>query len=102
MFRDVDEWIKGCKNCILRKLFINIRVFLISIEILEVLELVCLDYFFLEMLKGGYQNILVIIDYFMCYVVVVLICNQIVKIIVEVFFNNFVVYYGFLKRIYFD
>lgn len=54
MFRDVDEWIKGCKNCILRKLFINIRVFLISIEILEVLELVCLDYFFLEMLKGGY------------------------------------------------
>lgn len=55
-----------------------------------------MDFMILELFKGNIQNVLVFIDYFIKYVVVVLMKNQIVKMIVDVIFNYFIVYYGFL------
>lgn len=69
-------------RCLCCKIFINVRVLLFNIKIYELFELVCMDFFFIEWLKGGYEYILVIIDYFMKYVVVILIRNMMVKIIV--------------------
>lgn len=45
---------------------------------------------------------MVIIYYFMCYFMVILIRNYFVRIIVEVFFNYFIVCEGIFIRIYFD
>lgn len=102
MFRDAVEWIKGCKNCILRKSPTNIRTPLISIETSEALELVCFDNLSLETSKGWCQNILVITDYFMRYDVAVPTPNQTAKTTAEVFFSNFVVHIGLPKRIHSD
>ena len=102
MSQDIENWIKGCKNCLLRKSQTNIRAPLISIETSEALELVCLDYLSLETSKGGYQNILVITDHFTRYAVAVPTRNQTAKTTADVFFNNFVIHYGFPKRLHSD
>lgn len=72
------------------------------IQILYFFELVCMDFLIFELFKGGFQYILIIIDYFFRFVVVVFMKNFIVKIIVEVFYNNFIINYGILVRIYSD
>lgn len=61
---DIEEWIKSCKRCLLRKSPTNNRAPLVSIQTSEPLELVCLDYLTLETSKGGYQHILIITDHF--------------------------------------
>lgn len=103
MFRDAVEWIKGCKNCILRKSPTNIRTPLISIETLEALELVCFDYLSLETSKGWCQNILVSLPTTSC--AMMLLCQLLTrqqKPTAEVFFSNFVVHIGLPKRIHSD
>lgn len=61
-----------------------------------------MDYLILELFKGGIKNIFVIIDYFIKFFVVVFIRNQIVRVIVEVIFNNFILFYGILEKFYLD
>lgn len=46
-----------------------------NIIIIFLLELVCMDFLILELCKGGYKYILVIIDYFIRFVMVILIRN---------------------------
>lgn len=102
MSQDVDQWITGCKSCILRKSPTNIRAPLVSINTSEALELVCLDFLSLETSKGGYENILVMTDHFTRYAVAVPTRNQTAKTTAEVFFNNFVIHYGLPKRLHSD
>ena len=71
MTHDIEEWIKGCKRCLLRKSPTNSKAPLVSIKTSEPLELVCLDYLTLETSKGGYQHILVITDHFTKYAVAI-------------------------------
>lgn len=71
---DIENWIKNCNRCLRRKLICQ-KVLFINIILFYVLELVCLDYLILEFCKGGINNILVIIDYYIRFVMVVLIKN---------------------------
>ena len=61
-----------------------------------------MDYFPLEMSKGGYQHILVITDHYTKYTVAILTKYQIAILIVDALFYNFIVHYGFSKRIHSD
>lgn len=99
---DIEEWIKGCKRCLLRKSPTNNRAPLVNIQSSESLELVCLDYLTLETSKGGYQHILVITDHFTKYAVAIPTRNQTAKSTAEAFYNNFVLQYGLPKRLHSD
>lgn len=99
---DIEEWIKGCKRCLLRKSLTNNRAPLVNIQSSESLELVCLDYLTLETSKGGYQHILVITDHFTKYAVAIPTRNQTAKSTAEAFYNNFVLQYGLPKRLHSD
>ena len=48
MNKAIEEWIQSCDRCIRRKTTDNIRSPLVSIESIEALELVCIDYLTLE------------------------------------------------------
>lgn len=99
---DIEEWIKGCKRCLLRKSPTNNRAPLVNIQSSEPLELVCLDYLTLETSKGGYQHILVITDHFTKYAVAIPTRNQTAKTTAEAFYNNSVLQYGLPKRLHSD
>lgn len=75
MMKDIEYFIFNCRRCFFRKILIIERVLFINIKILQFLEFVCVDYLKLEKLKGGYENVLVIIDYFICYVQVIVMRN---------------------------
>ena len=102
MSYDIDNWIKGCKSCLLRKTPTHDRAPLTSITTTQPLELVCMDYLKLEMSKGGYQYVLVITDHFTRYALAIPTKNTTARTTAEAFFNNFVVHYGFPKRIHSD
>ena len=102
MSYDIDRWIKGCKSCLLRKTPTHDRAPLTSITTTQPLELVCMDYLKLEMSKGGYQYILVITDHFTRYALAIPTKNMTARTTAEAFFNNFVVHYGFPRRIHSD
>lgn len=99
---DIEEWIKGCKRCLLRKSPTNNRAPFVNIQSSESLELVCLDYLTLETSKGGYQHILVITDHFTKYAVAIPTRNQTAKTTAEAFYNKFVLHYGLPKRLHSD
>ena len=61
MFKDVENWIGGCERCLRRKTPTNTRPPLVSVRTAQPLELVCMDFLKLDMCKGGFENVLVII-----------------------------------------
>jgi transposase InsO family protein len=61
-----------------------------------------MDFLGLETSKGGYQYILVITDHFTKYALAVPTKNTTARTTAEAFLNNFVVHYGFPKRIHSD
>lgn len=52
MFCDVYCWIDSCDRCVKSKKVVD-KIELVSVSIYQFLELVCLDYIILELLKGG-------------------------------------------------
>jgi len=99
---DVDQYLKACDRCIKRKTSTDIRVPLVSIKTTQPMELVCVDYLSLEMSKGGYEHLLVITDHFTKYAVAIPTKNQTAVVTAEALFNNFIVHYGFMKRLHSD
>ena len=102
MASSVDQKIKNCWRCTTRKTPTNIRAPLVSIKTSQPLELVSLDYLSLEMSKGGYAYILVVTDHFTKYAQAYATTNQSAQTTANVFFNQFVVHYGFPRRIHSD
>ena len=102
MSSDVEKWIKRCNMCILRKSPVNIRAPLVSIKTSQPMELVCMDYLTLESSKGGYENILVIVDHFTKYAQAIPTKNQTAQTTANALFYSFLVHYGFLKRLHSD
>ena len=75
---------------------------LVNIVTKAPMELVCIDYLSLERTKGGYENILVITDYFIRYAQAISTHNQTAATIARVIFDNFFVHYGFLGKLHSD
>ena len=101
-YQDIDEWIKGCRRCVLRKKHIPDKAELVNIVTTQPLELVCMDYLQLERSKGGYEYVLVITDHFTRYAIAVPTRNTTAKTTADVFFHHFVVHYGLPQRIHSD
>ncbi|XP_046553307.1 uncharacterized protein LOC124262803 [Haliotis rubra] len=55
MTKDVDDYLKICERCLKRKGNTSIRAPLVSIQTLQPMELVCMDFLTLEPSKGGQQ-----------------------------------------------
>lgn len=99
---DIEEYIKKCQRCILRKSPENHKAPLVNIETCQPLELLCLDFLTLETSKGGYENVLVITDHFTRYAQAIPTRNQTAKTTADVLFNNFIIHYGIPKKIHTD
>ena len=102
MKTELEEWIRNCDRCIKRKTPTNQRAPLVSITTSQPLELVSMDYLTLEMAKGSFQHILLITDHFTKYAVAVPTKNQSAKTTADALFHNFIVHYGFPKRLHSD
>lgn len=102
MSTDVEQFVKNCDRCIMRKSDTNTRAPLVGITTTYPLELVCMDFLTLEPSKGGIANILVITDHFTKFAVAVPTKNQTAKTTAEAFYENFVLKYGIPTRIHSD
>ena len=102
MTSDVDEYIKACERCIKRKSPTYVRVPLVNITSSQPMKLVCVAYPSLEMSAGGYEHLLVITDHYTKYAVAVPTKNQSAIVTAQALFNNFIVHYGFMKRLHSD
>jgi hypothetical protein len=85
-YRDVDNWIKECRRCILRKTPAQDRAELINIQTTQPLDLVCMDFLSFERSKGGYENVLVITNHFTRYAIAVPTKNSTARTTAEAFF----------------
>ena len=66
------------------------------------LELVCIDFLSLEKSKGGYENILVIVDHFTRYAQAVPCRNQSAHTTAKALYERFIVHYGFPEKLHSD
>lgn len=81
---------------------VKFKRFKIIIQILRLFEQVCIDFLILKKFKGEYEYILMIIDYYLRYVMVIFIRNQLVFILVKVLYEYFFCYYSFLVFFYLE
>ena len=102
MSQDVSDYVSRCDRCIHRKPSTSQKAPLVSISTTYPLELVSIDYLSLERSKGGYENILVIMDHFTRYAQAYPTKNQTAKTTARVLFDNFVCHYGFPARFHSD
>lgn len=60
----IEKYVVYCGRCIWCKVLDFFRVFMKLFIVKELMELFVIDFFFLEKGKGGFENILVVIDSF--------------------------------------
>ena len=102
MHKTVADYISRCDRCIRRKDWNPQRAPLVSTTSTQPMELVCMDFLKLEPAKGGIENVLVITDHFTKYAQAYATKNQTARTTAKVLFENFVVHYGFPKRLHSD
>lgn len=103
MIWDIGEFIQ--KKCLcIKDRWLNIKfvVFFYFIVIIYFFEMVLIDFLYLELCSGGYEYILVVVDYFIWFVVVYFIKNKFGCIVVEKMFNDFFMWFGFFDKLYYD
>ena len=64
---DVDDKVKSCDPCTLRKSNPGRSAELINIVSTQPMELVCIDFLTLERFNGGFEKVLLITDHFTRY-----------------------------------
>lgn len=74
MYIDIINFCKVCECCCILKLFqFKVRVFMDYLFVFKLNELLVMDFIILEKVLDGRENVLVIIDVFLKFIVVVLI-----------------------------
>ena len=103
MQKDVEHYVQNLCRCIKQKApkFQN-RARLQPIITSSPFELVSIDFVHLEKSSGGYEYILIIIDYFTRYAQAYPTKNTAGKTVAEKLFNDFVLRFGFPARIHQD
>ena len=102
MDSDIQQLVRQCNRCILRKTHQAKSAGLVNIVSSAPMEIICLDYLSLERSKGRVENILVITDHFSRYAKAIPTKNQTARTTARLLFDNFVVHYGFPARIHSD
>ena len=102
MYSDIQQLVRQCNRCILRKTHQAKSAGLVNIVSSAPMEIICLDHSSLKRSKGGVENILVITDHFWRYAQAILTINQTARTTARVLFDNFVVNFGFPARIHSD
>ena len=102
MDSDIQQFVRQCNRCILRKSRQKKSAGLVNIVSTAPLEIICLDYLSLERSKGGVENVLVITVHFSRYAQAIPTKNQTARTTARVLFDNFIVHYGFPARIHSD
>lgn len=85
MSMDVDRKVRTCERCVRRKAKAEKNARLVYIQTSRPLELVCMDYLFLEPDGRGTKNILVITDHLTKYAVAVPTADQRAKAVAKTF-----------------
>jgi hypothetical protein len=98
---DMASYISTCDRCLHRKVCIEDRAPLVSIETSRPLELVCIDYLSIEPSRG-YGNVPVITDHFTKYALAIPTKNQTANTTAKVLYNDFIVHYGIPEHLQSD
>nr|XP_054768291.1 uncharacterized protein LOC129275837 [Lytechinus pictus] len=103
MQKDVEHFIHHECSCLIqRKPNRQIRVPMVPIVTSEPLELISIDFVHLETSKGGYEYILVVVDHFTRYAQAYPTRNKSGQTAADRIFNDFVLRFGFPRRILHD
>ena len=97
LYKDAIEHLDSCRKCKLRKSRVP-RAELVPIQASRPMELVHLDYLYLEPYKGQVENVLVITDHFTRYAQAFPTKSQTAKVTAKVLWHNFICHYGFLEK----
>lgn len=94
MAKEVEEKIKNCDRCILRKVLLEKAAPLVTIESTWLLELVYMDFLTLEPESSNTKDILVITDHFTKCAVATPTPNQKANTVAKCLWEYFFVHYG--------
>ena len=97
LYKDAIEHLDSCRKCKLRKSRVP-RAELVPIQASRPMELVHLDYLYLEPCKGQVENVLVITDHFTRYAQAFPTKSQTAKVTAKVLWHNFICHYGFPEK----
>uniref|UniRef100_A0A3B1KCG7 Gypsy retrotransposon integrase-like protein 1 n=1 Tax=Astyanax mexicanus TaxID=7994 RepID=A0A3B1KCG7_ASTMX len=99
---EVDQKIKTCRQCVLRKAPLEKAAPLVNIRASRPLELVCMDFLSIEPDRSNTKDVLVITDFFTKYAVAVPTPNQKARTVAKCLWENFIVHYGIPERLHSD
>lgn len=86
MYVEVKRWVFECERCVVVKgFYLALRIIMGSIIVIKLFEVLVMDFIQLELVLDGRENVLVLIDVFIKFIVVILIRDQKVVIVVKVF-----------------
>ncbi len=103
MWKDIDDYIKKKCSCVISKQPNRMeRAPLVPIDATYPFEMISIDFLHLDKCKGGFQYVLVVCDHFTRFSQAYATKSKSSQAAAEKLFNNFVLQYGFPKRIHHD
>ena len=103
MTKDIKSHIKEKCHCVIDKEpNVKEKAKLVPIQAKSPFEMVSVDFHHLDICKGGYKYVMVVIDHFTRYVQMYATRSQSGKAAADKLFNDFIVHYGCPRRIHHD